>query len=123
MKKKYLTKEEFQNRFKSGEKLEFSIDSPFGSISIDSEKTLFFARHWDPSLAVTGATGTAYICRKGDSCAFDFDVLSLRLNKDKKSEVSHVYTQYHHTDKMPQFIIDQMPKKFEGRIQNYLKNR
>lgn len=122
MKKKYLTREEFQSKFESGEKLEFSIESPFGSISVFPEKTLFFARHWDPSFAMAGATGTAYVCRIGDSCSFDFDVLSLRLNKKGMPEVFHVYTDYHHTNEMPQFMNDQMPSDIKDRVKNYLEN-
>lgn len=122
MKKKYLTPEEFQNKFESGEKLEFSIESPFESISVSPEKTLFFTKHWDTDIVMTGATGTAYICRTGDTqCRFDFDVLSLRLNKNSVPQVFHVYTDYHHTNKIPQFINDQMPDDIKNRVENYLK--
>ena len=123
-KKKYLTAEEFQNRFKSRERLEFSTKSPFNSISVSSEKTLFFAWHWDPSIAITGATGTAYACRVGGyPYKFDFDVHSLRLNKYGVPEVFHVYTDYHHTNEMPQFINDQMPDDIKNKVEKYLAGK
>lgn len=122
MKKKYLTQEELQ-KFKLGEKLEFSTRSPFNSISVSSEKTLFFAWHWAP---VSDATGTAYVCRSGDSpYKFDFDVLSFRRNEKGGAEVDHVpknSTNYHNTNEIPQFIRD-LPKNIEDRIKVYLTNK
>ncbi|HDY73065.1 MAG TPA: hypothetical protein ENH86_00635 [Candidatus Jorgensenbacteria bacterium] len=112
---------EFSNKSELEGELEFSIDSPFNSISISPEKTLFFARHWDNPIAMTNSTGTAYVCRIGDPPhRFDFDVLSFCLNERGVPVVIHVYTGYHNTNEIPQFIEAKMPEDIKTRIQAYL---
>lgn len=118
MQDKFLTPEEFQNKFKSENRIEFSMESPFESISISPEKTIFFARHWDEPIAMTESTGTAYVCRIGDPpYKFDFDVLSFRLNNVGVPTVTHVYTDYHHTNEIPKFIESQIPEEIKVRIE------
>jgi len=124
MKGKFLTTEEFSKKFELGEKLEFSIESPFNSIHVSPEKTLFFARHWNSPTEMTTTTGTAYTCRIGDPPhKFDFDVLSFHLNKKGVPEVIHVYTNYHHTNEIPPFIENQMPDDIKKKVQSYLNER
>lgn len=122
-KHKTLTPEEFQEKFDPKGKIEFSLESPFNSISISPEKTLFIARHWDQLLATTkpldktNTTGTAYICRVGNPpCKFDFDVLSFRLDRAGIPMILHVYTEYHHTNEIPEFIKEQMPDNIKEKI-------
>ena len=118
-KEKFLTSEEFQNKFETGEELKFNIQSPFAAISISLEKTLFFAWHWDKPVVMAGTTGTAYACRIGDPpYKSDFVVYSFRLDENDVPVVFHVYTNYHHTNEIPKFISYQMPDYIKNKIKD-----
>jgi len=121
-KKKFLTLEEFPKKFRIEEKLTFSVESPFNSISISPEKTLFIAWHWDDPIITVNSGGTVYICRRGDlPYKFDFDVLSLRLNEKGTPEISPLYTDYHHVNEIPPFLTAQMPDDIKNKVQSYLE--
>jgi len=121
MKKKFLNREEFKKTFKLGEKLSFFTSSQFAAIT-DPERIIFVVVHYNqPTLKMCDPTGTAYICREGDSVNhFKFDVLSVCSEEEivhiKKNKIG-----YHHTKTIPPFMLKQAPDWVNSKTRKVIK--
>ncbi|KKU86880.1 MAG: hypothetical protein A3I38_01925 [Candidatus Wildermuthbacteria bacterium RIFCSPLOWO2_02_FULL_47_10] len=105
MKRKFLTQTEFKQTFQLGQRLTFYEKSPFNGIG-NPDRLIFTATHWNESMVIQSATGTAYVCRLGSQeASLKFDVYSLSgtaIFNIKKKDIG-----YHHTDSLPSFMEEQ----------------
>jgi len=122
MRNKYLSKEEFENLFYSGEKLIFDLVFPFDDLTVPPE-TLCVAWHWSYP-QIRGSTGTAYAFRVGlDGAPFKADVYSLRVNGEELPilHVSPKAIGYHHMqsfEEIPSFVVEQAPTEVLDKFKN-----
>ena len=120
MQEKFLTQEEYQNKFGSGEQLTFDTKFPFTELTASS-RAVFMAWHWD--IHIAGSTGTAYACRMGNiTTPLKFDVCSFRPSEEGV-EIINIKTDYHHIeniDDIPQFIKEQAPDWVVAKIEEVM---
>ena len=120
-KEKFLTPEEFQNSFKSEEKLVFSTSFPFEDLTTPP-KTLWTMWHW----SISGSTGTAYVVRAGLGAPIKVDAYSLQ-NKGDEFPIVHVNPRdlgYHHIfsiEELPLFVMEEAPTEFIDKAKGVLE--
>jgi len=122
MRKKFLDWEQYQKNMQPEERLTFSRESPFSSITKPPE-TVFFAWHGSLNLVAKGVNGTFYVCREGvgDSVSLNFDVLSIAvLGDEKRLEMINQKQEYHWIDEIPTFMKKEAPEWVREEVQKII---
>lgn len=109
MKKKKLSKSEYEDNLKPAEKLTFSDKSFSESITLP-KSAIGSAMHGN--LTVHGAQGTIYVIREGAESSSLVKIDEYSFNGKRSEEVEVVgplITEHHHLTDLPEFIKNSSP--------------